>query len=398
MRIGQGIGRLVCVLGVLAIVLALSSQAASATPKIVRRKTLRPGVRYLKIRDEALPVSMYVLKFRPGTKATLDFLLSSNPISEYKTTSQMAIGAGAVAAVNGDLNDWPGHPTHQFVSDGTVMQVTRPGVSFAYRQNESGATVGHHPIRISATRQATGETTRVVRWNSGPPRTDTVVGFSWYGGKHEHPSTDQCSARLVSPTRIRWNEHKMGTGRNYTVGAVRCSSSQAMSVDSAKTVVLSSKLVGDGATFIKSLTVGSTVHLGWNNFSPGAVDIVSGNAMILSGGMIQWGASCTADKCSRNPRTAVGITKKGSVIFLAVDGRSSKSIGYTLYQLGKEMKVLGAVDAVNLDGGGSTTMWIKGLGVVNHPTDPTGERPVSNAIAILPGADSNALVPLKPLP
>jgi exopolysaccharide biosynthesis protein len=79
---------------------------------------------------------------------------------------------------------------------------------------------------------------------------------------------------------------------------------------------------------------------------------------------------------------------------LCVDGRTSTSIGFTLYQLGKEMKALGAVDAVNLDGGGSATMWIKGLGVVNHPTDSSGERPVSNAIVILPGADAAEAVPL----
>jgi exopolysaccharide biosynthesis protein len=81
---------------------------------------------------------------------------------------------------------------------------------------------------------------------------------------------------------------------------------------------------------------------------------------------------------------------------LCVDGRTSTSIGFTLYQLGKEMKALGAVDAVNLDGGGSTTMWLKGRGVVNHPTDSTGERSISNAIVILPGADKNERRPLSP--
>jgi hypothetical protein len=42
-------------------------------------------------------------------------------------------------------------------------------------------------------------------------------------------------------------------------------------------------------------------------------------------------------------------------------------------------------------------MWIRGLGVVNHPTDSTGERPVSNAIVIVPGSDPGETKPLKPL-
>jgi exopolysaccharide biosynthesis protein len=72
---------------------------------------------------------------------------------------------------------------------------------------------------------------------------------------------------------------------------------------------------------------------------------------------------------------------------MVVDGRSAGSNGLTLYQLGRGMKALGAVNAVDLDGGGSATMWIKGRGVVNHPTNSTGERSVSNAIVILPRAN-----------
>jgi len=44
---------------------------------------------------------------------------------------------------------------------------------------------------------------------------------------------------------------------------------------------------------------------------------------------------------------------------------------------------IGCVDAINLDGGGSTTLWIKGEGIINNPSDLFGERPVSNAILIM---------------
>jgi exopolysaccharide biosynthesis protein len=65
-----------------------------------------------------------------------------------------------------------------------------------------------------------------------------------------------------------------------------------------------------------------------------------------------------------------------------------------MFQLARELRALGVVDAVNLDGGGSATMWVRGLGVVNHPTDSSGERPVANALVILPGADPNESSPL----
>jgi exopolysaccharide biosynthesis protein len=57
------------------------------------------------------------------------------------------------------------------------------------------------------------------------------------------------------------------------------------------------------------------------------------------------------------------------------------------------MRYLGIANGVNLDGGGSATMWIAGRGIVNHPTDSAGERPVSNAVVILPGADPNEVLP-----
>ena len=57
------------------------------------------------------------------------------------------------------------------------------------------------------------------------------------------------------------------------------------------------------------------------------------------------------------------------------------------------MRDLGILNGVNLDGGGSATMWIAGRGVVNDPSDSDGERPVSNAVVVLPGADPNEVVP-----
>jgi len=78
-----------------------------------------------------------------------------------------------------------------------------------------------------------------------------------------------------------------------------------------------------------------------------------------------------------------------------VDGRKSTSVGMTLYQFAKYMRSLGAVYAMNLDGGGSATMWIKGMGVVSDPSDSSGERPVTNALVVLPGGDADEPSPLK---
>jgi len=84
----------------------------------------------------------------------------------------------------------------------------------------------------------------------------------------------------------------------------------------------------------------------------------------------------------RHPRTCVGITKD-SIIFITIDGRSELAEGMSLREAQKYLLDLGCIDAINLDGGGSTCMWIKDKGVVNIPSDKTGERAVANALLIL---------------
>ena len=85
----------------------------------------------------------------------------------------------------------------------------------------------------------------------------------------------------------------------------------------------------------------------------------------------------------RHPRTSIGFSRDSSTLYLlTVDGRSENSGGMTLVELATMMRKLGAWQAMNFDGGGSTTMVIDG-GVVNKPSDTTGEREVGNVLAVI---------------
>jgi exopolysaccharide biosynthesis protein len=98
----------------------------------------------------------------------------------------------------------------------------------------------------------------------------------------------------------------------------------------------------------------------------------------------------TALVSNTHPRSAVGVRSRKMVIFITVDGRDKEAKGMTLYELAEIMKLLKCRDAVNLDGGGSTTMWIDGKpfnGVVNMPSDNRkwdheGERAVANILIV----------------
>ena len=84
----------------------------------------------------------------------------------------------------------------------------------------------------------------------------------------------------------------------------------------------------------------------------------------------------------RHPRTAIGISRDSATVYLVVvDGRQQSSVGMTLDELANTMIALGAFEALNLDGGGSTALVVRDS-IVNVPSDPNGERPVGNAIVV----------------
>lgn len=110
--------------------------------------------------------------------------------------------------------------------------------------------------------------------------------------------------------------------------------------------------------------------------------IISGGPYLVKNGEVF--VDMTAQKLQsiggRNPRTAIGYTKDNDLILIAVDGREGSSIGMTLVELANLMKSLGCINAINLDGGGSTVMYVKGQ-IVNHPQQ-NGGIALSNAVVI----------------
>lgn len=83
------------------------------------------------------------------------------------------------------------------------------------------------------------------------------------------------------------------------------------------------------------------------------------------------------------PRTIIGQTSDGTILMLVIDGRQISSVGATLKDVAEIMLDYGAVNAANLDGGSSTTMFYKGK-VINSPCSPFGERYVPTAFVVMP--------------
>lgn len=143
-----------------------------------------------------------------------------------------------------------------------------------------------------------------------------------------------------------------------------------------------------------AITKGKLTIEQWNG-KPDWEKQLSAAHVLLSGPMLVFkGRDQLLDTTSftkaRHPRSAVGIKENGRIILITVDGRNDQSAGMSLEELKKTLLWLGCKTALNLDGGGSTTLWVEGegsKGVVNFPSDNKlwdheGERKVANVLFI----------------
>jgi exopolysaccharide biosynthesis protein len=126
----------------------------------------------------------------------------------------------------------------------------------------------------------------------------------------------------------------------------------------------------------------------WENSLPGDDIMLTGPLLILD--KQEEKLDSNSFNKTRHPRTAVAITTNNRILLITVDGRNENSAGMSLFELSKLTKWLKSDDAINLDGGGSTALWIngyKGNGIVNYPTDNKkwdheGERKVANVVLL----------------
>jgi len=115
--------------------------------------------------------------------------------------------------------------------------------------------------------------------------------------------------------------------------------------------------------------------------------LASGPLMLKDGRYCDW-SLCEKDFIrTKHPRSAVALTKDGKILFITVDGRFPKHAGgVSIPELAHLIRILGGKDAINLDGGGSTTLWLSGA-PDNYPCDNKrfdhrGERTVPNILYI----------------
>ena len=146
------------------------------------------------------------------------------------------------------------------------------------------------------------------------------------------------------------------------------------------------------AFLINNLFKDDTIKIVLNLSSalPKIEQLIGGNTWLVQNGNVN------PDNGDRHPRTAVGFNQDSTQFFMfVVDGRQpGLSIGMSYKELGDYMKTWGVHQGLNLDGGGSSTMVVRGL-IVNSPSDIGGERSVSNSLLLVSLAPTGPLAHIR---
>jgi hypothetical protein len=353
-------------------------------------KTIHDGVEYAGVTREIGGLSVKINLLRLDlTKVRLDVHHAMDASIGTEKTSSIAVRHGAVAAINAgffrlDTSIWAGEAAGVLKIDNRLMSESSKNRTALFIRNWGPATeVSFAPIEIgSSFRLAKRELHFTGIDRERAP--DDLIEYSPAFGRTT--LTDPGGLELVIRNgRI--------TSINFDAGSSAIPADGYVISASGKFVEQLRPLARVGAKVKSYVYVSHKIGSGFPNedsrradaaFS-GAEDITNGVPQLIRNGKIDitWQEEKTTRAFveTRHPRTAVAKLKDGKFLMVTVDGRSESSGGIALPDLAEYLLNLGAIDAMNLDGGGSTTMFLDGK-VINQPSDKEGERKVSDAILV----------------
>ncbi|HEU0078193.1 MAG TPA: phosphodiester glycosidase family protein [Longimicrobiaceae bacterium] len=370
-----------------------AAPAAEAVAGWDRVETVAPGVRHLSRVGGAGPWAVHVVEADPrACGVELGTVKAGGRLEGRETTSELARRAErerrrlVLAALNADFFSFtpPGVPTGAQVVAGEVVR--GPG-----ERAVLGITVRGEPfigrVRLGGKLWLSQGLSATLGKVNTRPTGDTLALYDRFAGAVT--PVDTGGVELVG-RRVGAAGTGGDTLRGVLVGSDTAAAGVAVPEDG---VVFAAR--GRAADFLRLLTPpGDTVR--WTlRFEPvpGPVrEMVGGHPVLLRRGAEVPDAgsgAAAAFATARHPRSAVGWRADGTLLLVAVDGRQpGHSVGMSLAEVRSLFRELGAAEALNLDGGGSTALVVRGR-VVNRPSDAEGERPVANALVLLgpaPGA------------
>jgi exopolysaccharide biosynthesis protein len=331
---------------------------------------------------------------KPGVKITAalcgDTVVSGNATKGRETISSLVARKGALAGVNADFFPWTGDPLGLMITDGEL--VSEPMDRAVVGITAAGTFLFDRLSFEGSCKTASGLTYPIRGINRERGRAEMVLFTPIFGATNVVKDGVGLVLTLNGPVKANTDitataasDPGPGSGASIPTGGAVLSASGG-AADWLKANVHK----GDKLTI--RMSIKSASGKSWDT----VVEAAGGGPQLVRDGQVFVDAVDERFKpdvvIGRNPRTAVGATASGELLLVTVDGRQAISRGVSLQELAELMKKLGAVQAINLDGGGSTTLSVKGL-VINSPSGGA-ERPVADALLVYaptPPADASDL-------
>ena len=375
---------LLAVVGLVGLGPVRPAAAASPVPagyRLVASEPLGPGVEHQTLRQDQPPQDVHVARLAPGQAGRLLPVVANDVVSGSsgaEPTSSMCVRVKCAAAVNGDFFDGRGRPIGAMVAggellttpeaphillrvDGRGQPTLRPGIDWgAGVTTADGRTVGIPAVN----RPLSGEGIILYSRRWGPSTATPADG-----------GTVEVAFRLPSSATAA-----LPSGSSaVAVGPAVVGGNQPIP---AGHVVLSGRGAGARALVDLAQRAGGAAAL--NVSAGGIVSAIGGSPQLLQNRRSNYPTN-NPDSFTqeRHARTVVGITSSGEMLLVTADARGASS-GLTLAEATQLLSGLGAVDALNLDGGTSTTF--VGAGSVRNAPSGGAERGVASALTIVPVA------------
>jgi len=299
-----------------------------------------------------------------------------------ETSSSIAARYGAIAAVNAGFfrttGTYRGEPSGVLLLDGKLISEPiegRAAFGLIKRGDETGIIFGH--LKFSGSVETRGSRHTIDGLNR-PRGANELVVYSPEFHRTTLTTRDGVEVIVRRNKAVRMRD-AVGSSAIPPDGFVISASG------SARDWMIANLRLGSLVRVItKLLPVEREIADSWKR----ALFIVGGGPQLIADGRVS--ITFEEEKIvarfvgDRHPRTAIARLKDGRILFATVDGRQPEvSVGMSLPELASLLLEFGASEAINLDGGGSTTMVVNGK-LVNTPSDQAGERPVSDSILVLP--------------
>ena len=356
-------------------------------------KKVHDGVEYAqvqyKIGEDPLKINLLRLDLK---KVRLDVHHALDKAIGLETTSSIATRKNAVAAINAgffrlDKSEWAGDAAGLLMLDGEfVSEATNNRIALVLINNEKiTSTVLMQHLDIGP-HIAINKSDEMVKVGINRERKENeIVLFSDDFGATTMTSATGVEITLTNCKKELCRSLEIREGGNSAIpvgGYVLSLSREYVNKNTEFLTKFRARSANDsGIRILNSMKRDLLTKL--LSFK---ADITNGVPQLIKNGKIDitWEQEKASKSFAetRHPRTAVAKLKDGKFLMMTVDGRQpGVSVGMSLQELAEYLLSIGAVDAMNLDGGGSTTMVLDGQ-VVNKPSDKEGERKIGDAIVV----------------